>query len=157
MQHKTQKAFTMIELIFAIVIIGILSSIAIPKFSVTRDDAIISKARNTVASVRNAMAIERQKRVLRGNFAAITDLALNAGVNQDIFDFFDNNNTLPVLEYPLRSCVDAAARGCWIEIVGPLYRFRFPHNATDVDMNISNNKFDCIAATAQDDCDLLTQ
>lgn len=32
-------AFTMIELIFIIVIIGILSSIAIPRLNVTRDDA----------------------------------------------------------------------------------------------------------------------
>lgn len=38
-----KKAFTMIELIFAIVIIGILATVAIQKLSVTRDDAIISK------------------------------------------------------------------------------------------------------------------
>ena len=34
-----KKAFTMIELIFVIVIIGILASVAIPKLSSTRDDA----------------------------------------------------------------------------------------------------------------------
>ena len=34
-----RKAFTMIELIFAIVIIGILASVAIPKLAATRDDA----------------------------------------------------------------------------------------------------------------------
>ena len=38
-----KKAFTMIELIFVIVIVGILSSIAIPKLSATRDDALIAK------------------------------------------------------------------------------------------------------------------
>ena len=37
-----KKAFTMIELIFVIVIIGILASIAIPKLAGTRDDAKIS-------------------------------------------------------------------------------------------------------------------
>ncbi len=36
------KAFTMIELIFVIVIIGILSAVAIPKFAATRDDAKIA-------------------------------------------------------------------------------------------------------------------
>ena len=34
-----KKAFTMIELIFVIVIIGILASVAIPKLAGTRDDA----------------------------------------------------------------------------------------------------------------------
>jgi prepilin-type N-terminal cleavage/methylation domain-containing protein len=36
---NSRKAFTMIELIFVIVIIGILASVAIPRLSATRDDA----------------------------------------------------------------------------------------------------------------------
>jgi len=37
-----KKAFTMIELIFVIVIIGILASFAIPRLSATRDDAKVA-------------------------------------------------------------------------------------------------------------------
>ena len=67
-----KKAFTMIELVFVIVVIGILTAIAIPKFAATRDDAIISKAKAEVAAMRSAIATERQKRILRGDFTNIT-------------------------------------------------------------------------------------
>ena len=43
------KAFTMIELIFVIVIIGILAAVAIPKLSVARDDA---KLANEIVNAR---------------------------------------------------------------------------------------------------------
>jgi len=38
-----KKAFTMIELIFVIVIIGVLSAVALPKLSATRNDAKVSQ------------------------------------------------------------------------------------------------------------------
>jgi general secretion pathway protein G len=82
-----KKAFTMLELVFVIVVIGILSAIAIPKFAATRDDAYISRARSTVAALRNAVATERQKRILRGDFSDIDGAAaaalLEYGLNSD--------------------------------------------------------------------------
>ncbi len=47
-----KKAFTMIELIFVIVIIGILAVIAIPKLSATRDDA---KAVTELANIKTCI------------------------------------------------------------------------------------------------------
>lgn len=45
-----KKAFTMIELIFIIVILGILAAIAIPKLAATRDDAELSKAATNLST-----------------------------------------------------------------------------------------------------------
>ncbi|MBZ7986480.1 type II secretion system protein, partial [Campylobacter sp. Cr9] len=45
-----KKAFTMIELIFVIVILGILAAVAIPKLNATRDDAELVKGASDFAT-----------------------------------------------------------------------------------------------------------
>jgi general secretion pathway protein G len=61
-----KKAFTMMELIFVIVVIGILASIALPKLWVTRDDAAIAKLRSDVASIRSSISTKYGKNVMSG-------------------------------------------------------------------------------------------
>jgi len=159
MNNKVRSAFTMLELTFVIVIIGILSAIAIPRFAATRDDAVITKAITTVASVRNAVSTERQKRILRGDFTTIGDLALANGNDKPIFDFYDGDNNLPVMEYPLRSCLDANARGCWVSTADNTYTYRMPSSSNNVIFTLNNNRFTCDASdsTTGADCRTLTE
>jgi general secretion pathway protein G len=51
-----EKAFTMIELIFVIVILGILAAVAIPKMMATRDDAKISVLANRIKNSANEIS-----------------------------------------------------------------------------------------------------
>ncbi len=52
MNKAHQNAFTMIELIFVIVIIGVLAAVAIPKLAATRDDAAVAAL---ISHVRKAL------------------------------------------------------------------------------------------------------
>ena len=60
-----KKGFTMIELIFVIVILGILASVAIPRLAATREDAEISTA---VANLRTLVSDINAYYVAKGNF-----------------------------------------------------------------------------------------
>ena len=65
-----KKGFTMIELIFVIVILGILASVAIPRLAATRTDAEIA---TTVANLRTLLIDLNSYYVVKGEFAEGAD------------------------------------------------------------------------------------
>ncbi|WP_297575311.1 type II secretion system protein [uncultured Campylobacter sp.] len=67
-----KKGFTMIELIFVIVILGILASVAIPRLAVSRDDAQIVKLRADVQAIQTGIALQKGINLMSGNIAAPT-------------------------------------------------------------------------------------
>ncbi|MBQ7270754.1 MAG: prepilin-type N-terminal cleavage/methylation domain-containing protein [Campylobacter sp.] len=64
---KFSSAFTMIELIFVIVVLGILAGIAVPRLAATRDDATIAKIRGDIAAIRSGISLRRSENLMRGN------------------------------------------------------------------------------------------
>jgi len=77
-----KNAFTLLELIIAIVIIGVLASVAVPKFTGLTDNAKISSELSTAASVQVALdACHGEWIINEGTFicgASIQSSALNA-------------------------------------------------------------------------------
>ena len=83
-----KKGFTMIELIFVIVILGILASVAIPRLAATRTDAEIAA---TVANLRTLLNDVASYYTVKGEFTGakwkdITNVPLKNHANVSITD-----------------------------------------------------------------------
>lgn len=83
----------MIELVFVIVVLGILAAVAIPRFAATRDDAQIAKGRSDISAIRAAIVSERQTRLLQGDTRYISQL------HSSTSSLFDGNGSSHLLQY----------------------------------------------------------
>jgi len=91
-------AYTLLEVVFVIVIIGILSAVAIPKFAGMKQQATIANGRSDIAAIRSSILSERQGRLVRGEKSWIGSLSDN---KESLFEGSDANHTL--LYYGIKS------------------------------------------------------
>lgn len=152
-----RNAFTMIELVFVIVVLGILAAIAIPKFAATRDDAQIAKGRSDVAAIRAAIVSERQGRLMQGQSGYINKL------NSSSTLLFDGNGTGAndgkLLQYGIQA---EDKNGHWhspsCSGTSPTsvctYKYKILNTNTTFTYTQATGRFDCVADTEK--CNELT-
>lgn len=146
--RKSKKAFTMIEIVFVIVVLGILAAIAVPKLAVTRKDALITKGKSDIASIRSGIVTERQSRLIKGDATWITKANMDGGVG----DFFGG-----VLTYGIKA---STGNNGWSGTAGSgTYTYKisgssniFTYNPTNVTVTVSGvavpaGGFVCTAGT----------
>ncbi|ECH5751231.1 prepilin-type N-terminal cleavage/methylation domain-containing protein [Campylobacter coli] len=80
-----RKAFTILELVFVIVILGILAAIALPKMSSSKDEAEVSKSLNNLKTLINDISIYTLK---NDHLSSIKTMSNVSGVeNVDLGNF----------------------------------------------------------------------
>lgn len=155
MLYVKRKAFTMIEVVFVIVVLGILAAIAIPRLAATRDDAQIAKGRSDVAAIRAAIVSERQGRLLQGQSNYINKL--HNGGTGNFGTLFDTNGSSTLLQYGIAT--QNNANGHWDDTVGGgagayTYVYRVMNSDNTFTYNDTNGTFRCTSGTY---CGALTE
>ncbi len=86
------KAFSLIEVIFMIVVISIVASVAVPKLMETKDNAVVSSIQQDIVTVTNSI---KTYYLQNGKIQNISDaVTLNSSVwkiSQDEIQYIENN------------------------------------------------------------------
>ncbi|GAB6073775.1 type II secretion system protein [Nautilia lithotrophica] len=132
-----RKSFTMMELIFVIVVIGILAGVAIPRLFTGVSDAEIAKVKTDVATIRTAISTKYGKNVMEGNDVCP---ALESSTT-------DNQLFEAILTYPIKRNTgtvkwDGNGTDYNVTVDGNVITFKYKNTTAD------NCKFEC-----QSNCD----
>jgi general secretion pathway protein G len=147
-------AFTMVELVFVIVVLGILAAVAIPRLAASRDDAVMVKGKSQISAIRSGIAMQKSRRLLQGEtpYPDTLDSAANDTDDERLFNFSDGNSS-NILEYPIISKQNRD--GYWFKDTNTTYKLQLgTNNVATFTYSNANGTFVCSGSS---DCDTLTQ
>ena len=131
-----KKAFTMIELIFVIVILGVLSAVALPKFAKTKEMADVSKGRSDVASIRSSILTEKQSQLIKGTNTFIPKLSADSST------LFTGDGTRTLMTYGIIAG-DTAGKWSASDNTYMLYDFKVDTMDIQFTYNSTSGRFTC--------------
>ena len=134
-----KKSFTMLELIFVIVVIGILAGVAVPRLFTGVDDAEVAKVQSDVATIRAAISTRYGKNIMAGNDNC-PSLETDPSDNQ----LFEGILTYPIKRNSGAVKWDGNGSDYNVTINGKVITFQYLNNSEN------NCKFEC-----KDNCSVI--
>jgi len=122
-----KRAFTLIELLFVILAIGILAAIAMPKFTGALEQAKIAEVKSTVAAVRSGLQVYKNKHIMLGQNPYPGDLSGSSGLFEK------------VLPHPVTQDTQKG----WEKVSTTRYKYHLDSGVIVFDYNPSTGSFDC--------------
>lgn len=138
-----KHGFTIIELIFVIVVLGILSAVAIPKFKSTRIMADISKGRSDVQAIRSSILNERQSNLIKGINTFIPKLSDGSGT------LFTGDGDRKLLLYGI---VPGTTSGKWSSKIGDQEQYNFKVDTDNITFTYDSDKGTFTCDRSNDTC-----
>ncbi|MFC2491965.1 type II secretion system protein [Campylobacter curvus] len=138
MKNTMKKAaFTMIELVFVIVILGILAGVALPKLFFTRDDASLANARAQMIAVQSGISLAYNDSLLSGNPGYPANLG-------------DNGASLFVGVTNLGVRDAGAGKNGWHKTGGNTYTLTLGRETANFTYDPTNGAFNCTSGSLCD-------
>ncbi|EAI3905290.1 type II secretion system protein [Campylobacter lari] len=152
---QVKKAFTLVELIFCMMIIAILSTIAYPYFSFGKNDAKLIRAKSEVELINASLALFKNQFLFKESkdFPAILDEALINSENQKLFfcDSLQNYKKTNHCSYSVLDKPIVSSKKSWMKIASTQYRF-FINAKNYIDFSYNSEKvfLECVSLNCKD-------